>query len=152
MSAVDRSVVRQWGVLIHGYVSQRPQQLLTYVDIQEALALPAGSTFNNAMSHARKVATRNGDCIGYCFEKAGVQVLAFNPDDAQLAAAIARRGKAITGQLVGYVDMLEWGAQTASDPALRRRCAQAARLYAHAHGMSAVLVEMADDLIEQASE
>ncbi len=141
----DKSMVRIWGRKIYEFCEARPQQELTHWLIRSSLGLANGSTYSNAVAFARKLATDDGNCISYCFDADGQDVLAFNPNDEQLAKAIARRGKAINGQVIGFVDILEWGSLNAQDPALRRYCAQLARAEAGAHAMMAAFTEMAED-------
>lgn len=146
MTGESQSTARRWGTQIYVFLEERPSpQVFEYRDIQDALHLPAGAMFNKAMTEAKRIAPQHGNCITYCFPEDGRLVLTFNPTDAQLAAAIAHRGKALSGQTIGYVDMLEWGARNAQDPQLRKQCGQLARMQAHVQGMTNVVVEMCED-------
>ncbi len=117
------SSVRNWGRLIFDFLAERPQQEWSYAMVQDALRLPPGHLFNNAMGEARRLAKGQDQCIGFCFaDENGDLVVAFNPTDAQLAASLERRGAAINGQVINLVDQLEWGARHAADPWLRHFC------------------------------
>jgi hypothetical protein len=123
------SIVRSWGRLIFEYLGARPRAELSYADIQDALDMPSGPTFNNAMAEARRLAKAQDHCIAFCFESDGSLVLAFDPNDVQLAASIERRGTAINGQVVNLVDQLEWGGRHAQDAWLRSYCMYSAEAH-----------------------
>lgn len=144
------SVVRDWGARIYAYLVDKAELELTYAEIQDALELPYGSTFNNAMANARKRASEEDNCIAFCWaNEDGVVVLTFNPNDEQLARCLQRRGNAINGQVVNYVDTLEWGARHAKNRFLRSHCRHAANAHRGAAMMTGSLNAMTDELLDQ---
>jgi hypothetical protein len=144
-----RGAANHWGRVIYEFLLARPTQEFRYQDLQDQFGLDPGSQFNGFISRTRQLAKQDGNCIAFCWDNGGALVLTCNPTDAQLAASIARRGKAIVGQTLNYLDQLEWGAANAADPILRRQCQRMVRAYIGATMVEEALGEMVDDLIER---
>ncbi len=147
------SVVREWGARIYAFLADKAELELTYAEIQAALELPLGATFNNAMRNARKRAIEDDNCIAWCWVNDDADlVLTFNPNDEQLARCLQRRGSAINGQVVNFVDTLEWGSRHAKDKFLRAHCRHAANAHKGAAMLTGSLNAMTEDLIERVLE